>query len=113
MASSGNASSFQPQVRKSLLQLIFSGAYLLRWNDKLRPRDLLEIDKQGHKMIVATLLWDKMSRELSAEKRFLLGTVQNLAYKARNTSHGPAHTRRSAHVRLTVGVPAHRAHEQL
>ena len=73
MTSSGNASSFQPQVRKSLLQLIFSGAYLLRWNDKLRPRDLLEIDKQGHKMIVATLLWDKMSRELSAEKRATLG----------------------------------------
>ena len=72
MASSGNASSFQPQVRKSLLQLIFSGAYLLRWNDNLRPRDLLEIDKQGHKMIVATLLWDKMSRELSAEKRATL-----------------------------------------
>ena len=72
MASSGNTSSFQPQVRKSLLQLIFSGAYLLRWNDKLRPRDLLEIDKQGHKMIVATLLWDKMSRELSAEKRATL-----------------------------------------
>lgn len=72
MAPSGNASSFHPQVRKSLLQLIFSGAYLLRWNDKLRPRDLLEIDKQGHKMIVATLLWDKMSRELSAEKRATL-----------------------------------------
>ena len=65
-------STAYPQVRKSLLQLIFSGAYLLRWNDKLRPRDLLEIDKQGHKMIVATLLWDKMSRELSAEKRATL-----------------------------------------
>ena len=74
MASSENTSSFHPQVRKSLLQLIFSGAYLLRWNDKLRPRDLLEIDKQGHKMIVATLLWDKMSRELSAEKRATLAS---------------------------------------
>ena len=33
-----------PVIRKSLLQLIFSGAYLLRWNDKLRPAELLEID---------------------------------------------------------------------
>lgn len=27
-----------------------------RWNDKLRPKDLCEVDKQGHKMIVAWLL---------------------------------------------------------
>lgn len=42
-----------PAIRKSLLQLIFSGAYLLRWNDKLRPVELLEIDKQAHKMLLA------------------------------------------------------------
>ena len=27
-----------------------------RWNDKLRPTNLCEVDKQGHKMIVAWLL---------------------------------------------------------
>lgn len=69
MADTENPSSVPPQVRKSLLQLIFSGAYLLRWNDKLRPRDLLEIDKQGHKMIVATLLWDRAAQDKSAEER--------------------------------------------
>jgi putative hydrolase of HD superfamily len=42
-----------PVIRKSLLELIFSGAYLLRWNDKLRPVELLEIDKQAHKMLLA------------------------------------------------------------
>ena len=45
-----------PVIRKSLLQLIFSGAYLLRWNDKLRPAELLEIDKQAHKMLLACVL---------------------------------------------------------
>ena len=44
-----------PLIRKGLLQLIFSGAYLLRWNDKLRPTELLEIDKQAHKMLLAKL----------------------------------------------------------
>ncbi|MDR0467046.1 MAG: phosphohydrolase, partial [Deltaproteobacteria bacterium] len=43
-------------IRKSLLQLVFSGAYMLRWNDKLRPFPLWELDKQGHKMILAWLL---------------------------------------------------------
>ena len=43
-------------IHKSLLQFIFSGSYMKRWNDKLRPGDLCEVDKQGHKMIVAWLL---------------------------------------------------------
>lgn len=43
-------------IHKSLLQFIFSGSYMKRWNDKLRPSDLCEVDKQGHKMIVAWLL---------------------------------------------------------
>ena len=45
-----------PVIHKSLLQFIFSGAYMERWNDKLRPTDLCEVDKQAHKMIVAWLL---------------------------------------------------------
>ena len=44
-------------IRKSLLQFIFSGAYLLRWNDKLRPVEMTEIDKQAHKMLIACVLW--------------------------------------------------------
>ncbi|MDR3073138.1 MAG: HD domain-containing protein [Deltaproteobacteria bacterium] len=43
-------------IHKSLLQFIFSGSYMKRWNDKLRPTDLCEVDKQGHKMFVAWLL---------------------------------------------------------
>lgn len=61
-----------PQVRKSLLQLVFSGAYLLRWNDKLRPRELLEIDKQAHKMIVAFLLLEQSSHGRTASNNYHL-----------------------------------------
>ena len=59
-------------IRKSLLQLIFSGAYLLRWNDKLRPVELLEIDKQAHKMLLACVLWHENSLGMSEEKRVSL-----------------------------------------
>lgn len=60
------------QIRKSLLQLVFSGSYLLRWNDKLRPAELWEVDKQGHKMILACVLWHENSRDMSAEDRIAL-----------------------------------------
>lgn len=59
-------------IRKGLLQLIFSGAYLLRWNDKLRPTELLEIDKQAHKMLLACVLWFENSRAMSEDKRLVL-----------------------------------------
>ena len=61
-----------PVIRKSLLQLIFSGAYLLRWNDKLRPAELLEIDKQAHKMLLACVLWHENSRTLPDTQRLTL-----------------------------------------
>lgn len=60
-------------IRKSLLQLIFSGAYMLRWNDKLRPVELWEVDKQGHKMILAWLLWQRNAENLSLAGRLELG----------------------------------------
>lgn len=56
-------------IRKSLLQLVFSGAYLLRWNDKLRPVELVELDKQAHKMLTACLLWQENSASLPCERR--------------------------------------------
>ena len=60
-------------IRKSLLQLVFSGAYLLRWNDKLRPVSLWELDKQGHKMILAWLLWHCNAEDLPQNERLALG----------------------------------------
>lgn len=56
-------------IRKSLLQLIFSGSFMKRWNDKLRPIEFWEVDKQAHKMITAWVLYQLNSVDLPWEKR--------------------------------------------
>lgn len=43
-------------IRKALLLKIFDAAYMQRWNDKVRPVELMELDKQAHKMIIAYFL---------------------------------------------------------
>lgn len=60
-------------VRKSLLQFIFSGSYMRRWNDKLRPLELFEVDKQAHKMITAFLLYQLQARNMNKEEALDLG----------------------------------------
>ena len=59
-------------IRKSLVQLLFSGSYMRRWNDKLRPVELYEIDKQAHKMIVAWALILLNSTDHCASERIKL-----------------------------------------
>lgn len=41
------------EVRGPLVSKFFASAYMQRWNDKLRPIDLYELDKQAHKMVIA------------------------------------------------------------
>ncbi|MFH1913845.1 MAG: HD domain-containing protein [Pseudomonadota bacterium] len=60
-------------IRKSLLELVFSGAFMKRWNDKLRPMELVEVDKQAHKMIVAWLLFLLNSRSMDVARKRALG----------------------------------------
>lgn len=60
-------------IRKSLLQFVFSGSYMKRWNDKLRPAELIEVDKQGHKMIVAWLLLQLNTEGMPEDERLALG----------------------------------------
>ncbi len=60
-------------VRKSLLQLVFSGSFMKRWNDKHRSMDLVEVDKQAHKMMVAWMLYELNSGHLPAADRLALG----------------------------------------
>lgn len=43
-------------ITKALLLKIFDAAYMQRWNDKIRPVDLIELDKQAHKMVIAYFL---------------------------------------------------------
>ncbi len=43
-------------IGKELILKLFDASYMLRWNDKVRPMDLYEIDKQSHKMFIAFFL---------------------------------------------------------
>ncbi len=43
-----------------------------RWNDKLRPCPLAEIDKQAHKMITASLLLSRAAQRQSREEQLAL-----------------------------------------
>ncbi len=43
-------------IRKALLFKIHDTANMERWNDKIRPVELRELDKQAHKMMIAYLL---------------------------------------------------------
>jgi putative hydrolase of HD superfamily len=43
-------------MRKALLLRFLDAANMQRWNDKIRPVELTELDKQAHKMTIAYLL---------------------------------------------------------
>ncbi|MGE4551480.1 MAG: HD domain-containing protein [Desulfovibrionaceae bacterium] len=62
-------------IRKSLLELVFSGSFMKRWNDKLRPMELVEVDKQAHKMLTAWVLFALYSRDMDVEERRSLGEL--------------------------------------
>ncbi|AGW14988.1 HD domain-containing protein [Megalodesulfovibrio gigas] len=62
-----------PSIRKSLLQFIFSGAFMKRWNDKLRPMELQEVDKQAHKMIAAWALYRIAAADMPRQEALDLG----------------------------------------
>lgn len=60
-------------IRKGLLQLVFSGSFMKRWNDKMRPMELVEVDKQAHKMIAAWLLFELNSADHDPQSKARLG----------------------------------------
>jgi putative hydrolase of HD superfamily len=43
-------------INFSILNEIFRGFHIQRWNDRLRPMDLIEIDKHSHKMLIAFVI---------------------------------------------------------
>jgi putative hydrolases of HD superfamily len=43
-------------LTKNFILKIFEAFYMERWNDKIRPMPLIELDKQAHKMIIAYFL---------------------------------------------------------
>jgi putative hydrolase of HD superfamily len=44
------------KITKGLILKLFGGANIQRWNDKMRPVELTELDKQAHKMMIAYVL---------------------------------------------------------
>jgi len=44
------------KITKNLVMQLFKAASMQRWNDKVRPIELCELDKQAHKMIIAYML---------------------------------------------------------
>ena len=44
------------RVSKGFVVKLFAGANIQRWNDKIRPAELTELDEQAHKMIIAYLI---------------------------------------------------------
>ena len=60
-------------LRKNLLQFVFAGAFMKRWNDKLRPMELVEVEKQAHKMMIAFLLLHLNSQKLNLREKTFLG----------------------------------------
>lgn len=43
-------------VPSSILERVFAAASIQRWNDRVRPVDLTELDKQAHKAMIAFVL---------------------------------------------------------
>lgn len=43
-------------IRKSILERIYQGAHIQRWNDHIRPKGFTELDKQSQKMIIAYII---------------------------------------------------------
>jgi len=43
-------------INFSLVNELFRGFHIQRWNDRIRPMDLIEMDKHAHKMIIAYVL---------------------------------------------------------
>lgn len=40
----------------ALINELFRGFYIQRWNDRIRPMDLIEMDKHAHKMVIAYII---------------------------------------------------------
>lgn len=74
-------------MRVNLLQFIFSGASLWRWNDKLRPVQMSEIEKQAHKMLLACVLCHENTVNMPAEEadqitaRMIAGGLADYFYR--------------------------------
>ncbi|MDQ7032295.1 MAG: HD domain-containing protein [Desulfonauticus sp.] len=74
-------------IRKSLLQFVFSGSFMKRWNDKLRPMELVEVEKQAHKMMIAFILLvlntknSSFTEQTAISEEVILGGIFDYFYR--------------------------------
>jgi len=50
-------------ISRKFLEKIYDSAYVQRWNDKVRPAEFVELDKQAHKMTIAYLFGKFQEKE--------------------------------------------------
>lgn len=55
---------------KVLLEFLFSGTTLRRWNGLIHPVELTEVDRQGHKMMIAWFLYILEKPNYSADEAY-------------------------------------------
>ncbi|HCL57985.1 MAG TPA: hydrolase [Spirochaetia bacterium] len=69
-------------IEKSLILKIFEAAYMQRWNDKIRPMDIFELDKQGHKMFIAYFLGKFQEKDPELDwSQIIEGGIFELLYR--------------------------------
>ena len=61
-------------IRKPVLERIYQGAHIQRWNDHIRPKGFTELDKQSQKMIIAYILgsYEEQDKNISIDWRKLI-----------------------------------------
>lgn len=82
-------------VNFSLVNELFRGFHIQRWNDRIRPMELIELDKHAHKMIIAYILgryeemrgnkidWDALIRNGIYEllRRIIISDIKSPIYR--------------------------------
>lgn len=62
-------------IRKSLILKLFDGFTMQRWNDQLRPTELVEMDKQGHSACLAYFLARSIEHEEEIDMQLLMELI--------------------------------------
>ncbi|MGL4677354.1 MAG: HD domain-containing protein [Brevinema sp.] len=62
-------------IRKSLIVKLFDGFTMQRWNDQLRPTELVEMDKQGHAACLAYFLARSIEEEEQIDMQMLMEQI--------------------------------------
>ena len=62
-------------ISKGLFQRLYEAASIQRWNDHVRPFEIVELDKQAHKFVIAYVI-GKFEEDAGNEKFDWLGVIE-------------------------------------